>query len=471
MIYAFGEFTLDTDRYQLHHTGKLIKTEPKVFDLLAYLIIHRGRTVSRDELIEQLWPGLVVSEAALTHCVAKARKAVCDTSTRQQLIKTQIGRGYRFIVEATEQPDKVRTQMRGWMHPALPSPATLINRILSLTSMLLFPWRNRGLTWGFVLFLACWATVFSHYPLSPAIPPDAMLSERIPTLYDLSRIEGMFCQQWVSETRNPTARQLLVQGWNAHALSTPQAHTHARYLFQQAITHEPSYAAAFASLGWLAWQNWWSWDQAPYNLEQAARYMQRAIALNDSCPDAYLFLADIYLTQKHHAQSIASAERAIALDYTCARCYGSLAATLAFAGQPQRALNLAEKAIRLDTTAAAFYTATVRHAYQIDTTAAAFYATTAGHAYRLLGQHEKAIAALRRAVSYNPRSLFARANLAAVYTELGRKEDARAELVESFLFPSYSSLDTLKRLIPYKDPAESERLLAILRQASIVEKN
>jgi DNA-binding winged helix-turn-helix (wHTH) protein len=105
MIYLFDEFALDDQRYQFRRADDMLEVEPKVFDLLVYLIRHRERFVSREELIEQLWPDVVVSEAALTQCVAKARKAVRDGGGKQQVIKTQHGRGYRFVGTVTERSD------------------------------------------------------------------------------------------------------------------------------------------------------------------------------------------------------------------------------------------------------------------------------------------------------------------------------------------------------------------------------
>ena len=69
----------------------------KVFDLLAYLIQHHDQFVSRDKLYAQLWSQQFVSEAALTYCIAEARKAVGDNGRAQRVIKTVHGRGYRFI--------------------------------------------------------------------------------------------------------------------------------------------------------------------------------------------------------------------------------------------------------------------------------------------------------------------------------------------------------------------------------------
>jgi TolB-like protein/DNA-binding winged helix-turn-helix (wHTH) protein len=97
MIHRFGDCELDTQLYQLRRAGELVELEPKVFDLLIYLIQQHDRVVSKDELLDKVWPGQVVSETALTQCVMAARKAVGDDGTRQHTIKTQHGRGYRFI--------------------------------------------------------------------------------------------------------------------------------------------------------------------------------------------------------------------------------------------------------------------------------------------------------------------------------------------------------------------------------------
>ena len=101
MIHRFGDYELDTQLYQLYRAGELVELEPKVFDLLIYLIQHHERVISKDELLDKLWPGQVVSETALTQCVMAARKAVDDNGTRQHTIKTQHGRGYRFVASVT----------------------------------------------------------------------------------------------------------------------------------------------------------------------------------------------------------------------------------------------------------------------------------------------------------------------------------------------------------------------------------
>jgi DNA-binding winged helix-turn-helix (wHTH) protein len=75
MIYAFGDCDLDDHLYQLRREGKPIDIEPKVFDVLVYLLHHRDRIIAKDELLDKLWPDQVVSETALTRCSVAARKA------------------------------------------------------------------------------------------------------------------------------------------------------------------------------------------------------------------------------------------------------------------------------------------------------------------------------------------------------------------------------------------------------------
>src|SRR6266516_6415392 len=102
MIYIFGDYEFDTDRRVLRLAGTPVDLEPKVFDLLAYLIQHHDQFVSRDKLYAQLWSQQFVSEAALTYCISEARKAVGDNGRAQRVIKTVHGRGYRFIAPVAE---------------------------------------------------------------------------------------------------------------------------------------------------------------------------------------------------------------------------------------------------------------------------------------------------------------------------------------------------------------------------------
>jgi class 3 adenylate cyclase/DNA-binding winged helix-turn-helix (wHTH) protein/predicted ATPase len=101
-IYTFGEWQLDTRLYELRCAGKLLKLEPKAFDVLLHLIEHRDRVVSNEELIERLWPGQFIGNATLVRSVVAARRAIGDNGRDQWCIKTLRNRGYRFVAPVEE---------------------------------------------------------------------------------------------------------------------------------------------------------------------------------------------------------------------------------------------------------------------------------------------------------------------------------------------------------------------------------
>lgn len=106
MNYRFGEFQLDTDTCELTSQGRVVPVEPQVFALLRLLIEQRDRLVTKDEIIEKIWNGRIVSEAAVSSRVKSARQAIGDDGTAQRLIRTQSKLGFRFVgaVEALAPP-------------------------------------------------------------------------------------------------------------------------------------------------------------------------------------------------------------------------------------------------------------------------------------------------------------------------------------------------------------------------------
>ena len=97
MRYRFGEYAFDTDLRELHRGTEIVSVAPQVFDLLDYLIRNRARVVSKDDLIDAVWNGRVVSDAALTTRLNVARCAIGDSGEKQRLIKTLPRKGFRFV--------------------------------------------------------------------------------------------------------------------------------------------------------------------------------------------------------------------------------------------------------------------------------------------------------------------------------------------------------------------------------------
>jgi adenylate cyclase len=100
--YLFENCALDTDRRELRRGAELVAIPPQVFDLLDYLIRNREHVVSKDDLIEAVWKGRIVSETALTTRLNAARRAIGDTGEEQRLIKTLPRKGFRFVGSVRE---------------------------------------------------------------------------------------------------------------------------------------------------------------------------------------------------------------------------------------------------------------------------------------------------------------------------------------------------------------------------------
>ena len=97
--WRFGDCCVDTARRELRRNGEPVDVQPRVFDLLVFLLSHHDRAVDKDELQAAVWPGRFITDTALTRAVMKARKAVGDDANRQAIIKTVHGHGYRFVAE------------------------------------------------------------------------------------------------------------------------------------------------------------------------------------------------------------------------------------------------------------------------------------------------------------------------------------------------------------------------------------
>src|SRR5216683_758923 len=102
MQFFFENHVLDVERRELRRGADRVALEPQVFDLLVYLLKNRDRVVSKDDLIEGVWHGRIVSESTLTSRITAVRKAVGDNGNEQRLIRTMPRKGMRFVGDAHE---------------------------------------------------------------------------------------------------------------------------------------------------------------------------------------------------------------------------------------------------------------------------------------------------------------------------------------------------------------------------------
>ncbi len=132
MIFTINDCTIDTDAYEVRRRGIPVAAEPQVFDLLVLLLASRDRVVTKDEIIERVWKGRIVSDAALSSRIKAVRQVVGDDGTSQACIRTIRGRGFRVVapvtqsagpVDAADRPQGGSEALPGSHPDRLPMPA------------------------------------------------------------------------------------------------------------------------------------------------------------------------------------------------------------------------------------------------------------------------------------------------------------------------------------------------------------
>jgi adenylate cyclase len=258
--------------------------------------------------------------------------------------------------------------------------------------------------------------------------------------------QGIFTRK---ATDNLAAYDSYLRGLEYYLRRTKEANAQARQICERAIELDPRYAEAYTLLGRTYLREYiWGWNQVPQTLEQALALARKATSLDDSLPTAHRLLAYIYLWQKQYAQAITEAEQALALDPNEVDGYETLGEILSFAGRPEETLGLVEKALRLNP----------RQPVSL--------LWLLGRASLLTGRYEEAIAVCKKILIRNPNHFGAHMDLAVIYSELGREEEARAEVAEMLrVSPSYSLASVQNR--PFKNPVVVERFVESLRRAGL----
>jgi adenylate cyclase len=249
-------------------------------------------------------------------------------------------------------------------------------------------------------------------------------------------------------TGNPEAYDLVLRGHEERRLTTRDGNAEARRLFVKALDLDPNYAVAYLGLAWTHLQSWqfmWSTDRE--GLERARELAERAIALNESLVGAHHVLGQIYLWMKQHDRAIAEAQQAVALAPNDADGYETSAETLCWSGRP-------EECIRA-----------IRHAMRLNPHYPYFYDWTLGHGYYLTGQRQQALDSFARALKGNPNFLPAHAYRGVLFTELGRMNEAREEFEQASHLGTGVSMVSLRERLPYKRPADLDRLLTAAHRA------
>ena len=469
LLFFFEDFALDCNRRELRRGNELLSVEPQVFDLLQYLVRNRDRVVSKDDLIAAVWQGRIVSEATLGSRINAVRAALHDSGEEQRLIRTVLRKGIRFVGTVREEPAATEPTKAALALPDHPSIAVLpfVNMSGDLEQEYFVDGMVEDLITGLSrvkwLFVIARNSSFAYkgravdvkqvgrelgvrYVLEGSVRKAAnrvritgqlveaengrhLWAERYDrdladvfalqdeiTVSVVAAIEPSLRQAEIERVRrkrtdNLDAYDLLLRALPSVYTCMPEGAAKGLPILAQALAIEPTYALAHGFAAWAHEIIYVRGGMRPENRDGAIRHAHAAIEHGRSDAMA-LALGGFAIGMVAHDHKVAddAFEAALALSASCAFAYLFGCAPVAFSGDAERAIDWGKRAIRLSPLD------TMNYIPQ----------GIIGFANFLLGRHEEAVVAARRAVQLNPGFSLLHGWLAAPLAKLGRIEEAKA---------------------------------------------
>ena len=505
MIYRFNEFEIDTQNYQLRHNGKAVEIEPKVYDLLCYLVANRDRLITRDELFDKIWAGQVVSDTSLSNQVKAARKAIGDSGNVQSSIKTVHGRGYQFISATEEMVAQAKDQ------------ATLETAVLDLPekpSIAVLPFTNMngdpgqdyfsdGITEDIITELSRFRTLFvvarnSSFAfrgnsvdiqevsqnlgvrfvlegsvrvagdrvritgqLIDALSGDHVWAERYDgDLADVFAVQDEITGSIVSTiagriqdfdyvrikskpTTNLTAYENVLRGQHLMHNYTEDDYVKAIQYFEHAISLDPEFARAHAFKAYVEFSIW-IWHMAPERLDHALRVGETALALDDHESKSHLAVGVARLFRAEHDKAEYHLHRAAKLNPNDDLIMIENGRYLMYTNESLDGVNIVQQAMR-------------QNPYHPN-----WYWNILGRCFHTAQHFEDAISAFERV---RKPQFWNHAYMAVCYSELGQPEKAAMHLNSVFsLKPDFTILEFATAL-PYRDEHVMQEFIAGFHRA------
>lgn len=253
-------------------------------------------------------------------------------------------------------------------------------------------------------------------------------------------------------TKNLKAYDFFLRGREQYRLLSKEGADQAEILLKRSIDLDPGYATAYAYLVFnhlLYYVNRWK-NAVDQPLEYAHELAQKAVALDDTDPYAHLSLGKTHMWKRQHDQAIVDHEKSIALDPNFAVAYAGLGLTLHYAGRSEEAIGLINRGMRLDP-----HYPDVRLLWL-------------AQPYFQLGRYGQAIDLLTRHLDSKPNTIISHVLLAASYGYLGGRQKAGAEWQEALRINPDYSLEQVRHVLPYGDPADFEKIVDGLRKADLI---
>jgi TolB-like protein/Flp pilus assembly protein TadD len=471
--YLFEEYAFDTARRELCRGPDLIAVTPQVFDLLDYLIRHRERVVTKDDLIGAIWNGRVVSDAALTTRLNAARCAIGDSGEEQRLIKTLPRKGFRFVGQVREGQEVAGPDDAPESAPAVPDRPSIavlpfanmsgdpeqeyfadgmvdeITTALSRFKSLFVIARNSSFTFKgkAVDIKEVGRRLGVRYVLEGAVRKasgkvritgqlieaatgahiwadrferdmtDIFALQDDVTLAVVSAIQPKLFQAEIAMAtrRRPedlTAYDYFLRALQQAILTTREGLAEALRLVQRALELCPGFASAAALAGECHSENVlrnYAIDPQ-FERKEAVRLMRLALSLDDGDPDTLATAASISALLVGDCEAeIEMADRAVALNPNSFHTWNRRGWVYKIAGQPEEAIRSFERAMRMS---------------PVDPQ---LYSTFTGMGFALieLRRFDEAIIAAKKALRHNLCHPGPYRCLASAFAHLGRDAEAR----------------------------------------------
>ena len=507
VLYSFENFTLDEEGRQLRKDAEtIVSLEPQVFDLLTYLVRHRGRVVSKNEIVEQIWNGRAISDATLDSRLNAVRRALEDSGKEQRLVKTFTRKGVRFIGTVTEMTGSA-AQFGPTVPKVLPAesrPAIAVLPFINLSEEPAQEYFADGLTEDLTAALGSWCRfpviarhssfVFkgrsieaaeagrqlgARYILEGSIRKSgqnvritARLTDATTGLqlwanrYDheigevfavqdeittriAAAIEPELHRQeqqraFAGATANPAAYDLVQRGNWYHNRFTAADLQEAQRLFAAAIEADPHYSRAHASMALSKfWAAQMGWaEDRQASLEAALAFSLRAVALDDKDANAHFRVAQASLWLRRQEEALAAARRAVALNPSLVQAHAVLGYALDSVGEFEEAIEIVTHSLRLRPHDRTLFRCL----------------PAVSLAHYQLGDFETAEQVARRTVGLNPNYWMGQQMHAASLGQLDREPEAAIALSAIRRKEPNATRAAYSRRFPFRDPMFAERL-------------